>query len=175
MNIKETKKQKEMLSKAHRDFNKGLNVHAFFKINDQATGQDLVQETFMKTWKYLVRGGKIDIIKAFLYHVLNNLIIDEYRKHKATSLDELAEKGFDPHPEESESHQLFTRIDSQAAALLIQRLPETYKKIMTMRFVKDLSLEEISLITGQSKNTVAVKIHRGLSKLRILYGAPAIV
>lgn len=38
-----------------------------------------------------------------------------------------------------------------------------------MRFVQDLSLTEISLITGQSKNTVAVQVHRGLKKLRTLY------
>ncbi len=40
---------------------------------------------------------------------------------------------------------------------------------MRMRFVKTLSLKEISLITGQTKNTIAVQIHRGLEKLKILY------
>lgn len=32
-------------------------------------------------------------MKAFPYHVLNNLIVDEYRKRKTASLDDLLEKG----------------------------------------------------------------------------------
>jgi DNA-directed RNA polymerase specialized sigma24 family protein len=38
-----------------------------------------------------------------------------------------------------------------------------------MRYIQDLSLQEISLITGQSKNAVAVQIHRQLEKLKLLY------
>ena len=41
----------------------------------------------------VVKNGKIDIMKAFLYHVLNRLIIDEYRKHKTVSLDSIMENG----------------------------------------------------------------------------------
>jgi len=66
----------------------------FFKLHDHALGEGLVQETFMKPVVYLVKKGKIDLMKAFLYHVLNNLIIDEYRKHKTSSLDTMQEKGF---------------------------------------------------------------------------------
>ena len=66
---------------AHNDYEKGLNARAFFKLSNHETGEDLVQHTFMKTWIYLVKGGKIEIMKAFLYHILNNLIVDEYRKH----------------------------------------------------------------------------------------------
>jgi RNA polymerase sigma-70 factor (ECF subfamily) len=169
MAIKKMSKQEKILITAHHDFNKGLNTHAFFKVNNHATGEDLVQETFIKTWKYLVRGGEIDTMKAFLYHILNNLIIDEYRKRKSVSLDDLLEKGFEPSTDDSESKRLFDVIDGKAAALLVQRLPSMYREIIRMRFIQDLSLKEISLITGQTKNAIAVKVHRGLEKLKVLY------
>ncbi len=154
-----------MLADAHHDFEKGLNLHAYYKVSDHAVGEDLVQDTFLKTWKYLVRGGKIDMMKAFLYHVLNNLIVDQYRKHKASSLDTLLEKGFEPdYPE-----QLVNMLDGKGAMLLIAGLPETYQKVMRMRYVQDLSLTEMALITGKSKNTMAVQVHRGLEKLKVLY------
>ncbi len=106
-------------------------------------------------------------MKAFLYHILNNLIVDQYRKHKTTSLDVLLEKGVEPSA--GNSGRLFNILDGKAALLLIARLPEAYQKVMRMRYVQDLSLAEMSLITGQSKNTIAVRIHRGLEKLKVLY------
>jgi len=171
MTSKQEKDRNTVLTTAHHDFEKGLNSHAYFKVSDHAIGEDLVQETFMKTWSYLVKGGKIDVMKAFLYHVLNNLIIDQYRKHKTTSLDVLLEKGFEP-AEASEadgSSRVLNILDGKAAMLLIGHLPLAYQKVMRMKYVQDLSLQDMSLITGQSKNAMAVQLHRGLAKLKILY------
>jgi DNA-directed RNA polymerase specialized sigma24 family protein len=41
-------------------------------------------------------------------------------------------------------------------------LPEKYKKVMRMKYVQLLNLEEISLLLGQTKNATAVQLHRGL-------------
>ncbi len=164
---KQEVKRKIILTLAHQDHEKGLNTYSFFKIRDRTLSEDLVQETFLKTWKYLVKGGKIDLMKAFLYHVLNNLIVDEYRKHKTVSLDALLAKGYEQPIGHPEHH--FNTIDGKAAILLIQQLPEKYQKVMHMRYIRDLSLKEISLITGQSANATAVQLHRGIEKLKLLY------
>src|SRR3989338_2016606 len=167
MTLEQETQQRAIMTTAHYDYQKGLNAHAFFKIHDHAMGEDLVQDTFMKTWAYLVKGGKIDVMKAFLYHVLNNLIIDEYRKRKTTSLDVLLEKGYEPSIDHAEN--IFNILDGKAALLLIQRLPIKYQKVMRMRYTQSLSLKEMALITGQSKNAMAVQVHRGLGKLKLLY------
>jgi DNA-directed RNA polymerase specialized sigma24 family protein len=96
LNKKEEAMQEKM-STAYVDYAKDLNKHSFFKVHDLALSQDLVQDTFSKTWSYLVKGGEIDLMRAFLYHTLNCLIIDEYRKKKPASLDALVEQGFEPH------------------------------------------------------------------------------
>jgi len=164
---KQKNERDTIMATAYYDHKKGLNAYAFFKVHDRSTGEDLVQDTFLKTWKYLVKGGKIDLMKAFLYHILNNLIVDQYRKKKSASLDALLEEGFEPVNEESGN--LYNFIDGKAAVLLIQYLPAGYQKIMRMRYVQDLSLKEISLLTGQTRNAVAVRTHRGLEKLKLLY------
>lgn len=155
------------LSLAHNDYKKRLNAYAFAKLNDQTLSEDLVQQTFIKTWVYLVKGGKIELMKAFLYHILRNLIVDEYRKRKTVSLDAILEKGHEPKIKSAGFSADF--IDGKAAMLLINKLPEKYKKIMRMRYIQNLSLKEIHEITGQSKNTVTVQAYRGLEKLRLLY------
>ncbi len=164
---KQNIKLQGILTTAHNDFEKGLNARAFFKMSNHDLGEDLVQQTFLKTWIYLVKGGKINLMKAFLYHILNNLIIDEYRKNKPTSLDNLIEKGFEP-SEETPVH-VQNILDGKTAFLLMGRLPRMYKKVMLMKYSQDLSLKEIALLTKQSKNATAVQLHRGLEKLKILY------
>lgn len=167
--LKREEAQKEELSKAYGDFNKGLYSYAFFKVSNHEIGEDMVQETFVKTWKYLVSKGKIDGMKSFLYHILNNLIVDEYRKRKRkpTSLDTLTDGGFTPSIDNSE--ELFNTIDGKVAVLLIKKLPDIYREIVHMRYVQDLSLKEMAEITGQSENTLSVRVHRGVHKLRVLY------
>jgi RNA polymerase sigma factor (sigma-70 family) len=107
------------------------------------------------------------MMKAFLYHVLNNLVIDQYRKQKTTSLDLLAENGFELSI--NPSTRLYQFLDGKTAILLIHKLPHMYRKVMYMRYVQNLSIEEMALATGQSKNSLTVQAHRGLEKLKTLY------
>lgn len=167
MTKEEEKVNNALLTLAHRDFSKGLGLHAFYKINNKELSSDLVQETFMKTFQYLLKGGKIVLMRAFLYHVLNNLIIDEYRKKKNSSLDELLEKGYEPAVNGQDRFIDF--LDGQRAMELISVLPKNYRECMHMKYVQDLSLEEMSVLTGKTKNSLAVILHRGLEKLKALY------
>jgi RNA polymerase sigma factor (sigma-70 family) len=80
----------------------------------------------------------------------------------------MVEKGFDPSAEE-DYKRIFDILDGEAAKVLILQLPVTYQKVVRMRYVQNLSLKEMALITGQTKNTVAVQAHRGLEKLKLLY------
>lgn len=167
MTPEEEIKIRTIFTSGHQSFNRGLNLYARSKISDQLTSEDLVEDTFMKTWMYLIKGGKIDMMKSFLYHILNNLIVDEYRKHKTLSLDAtLIKSGIEP---TALDLNLSEKLDGKMIFFLLHELPEPYKKIINMRYIKDLSLTEMSLITGQTKNTIAVQVHRGLAKLKILY------
>ena len=157
------------LTVAYTDYEEGLNRYAFFKVHDKAISEDLVQDTFLKTWNFVVKGGRVHIMKAFMYHVLNRLIIDQYRKRKNTSLDTLLENGFEPSNDDSVN--IADALDGNGALLMIKRLPEMYRKIMNMKYVQNMSLGEISIITGKTRNAIAVETHRGLAKLKILYNS----
>lgn len=152
---------------AHDSFEAGLEKRALYKTNNVELGHDLVQDTFLKTLQYLQKGGRIVVMKSFLNHILNDLIIDEYRKKKSSSLDTLLEKGFEPSGDKRE--QTMDIFEGKQIVLLIPLLPKKYQTVIRLRYMKDLSLKEISLITGQSQNTVAVQAHRGLEKLKTLY------
>lgn len=156
------------LVQAYTDFAKKLNKYASFKINDQSKIEDLVQDTFMKTWLYIARGGKIKSMKAFLFNIINNLIIDEYRKKKSLSLDAMIVEGFELAPADYKENTV-DFFDGENLLLMIKKIPKHYQQALHMRYIRDLSLKEMSIITGQSNNTLSSQICRGLKKLRPLF------
>lgn len=168
MTTKELQLNQATLTMAHNAYRKGLSTYAFYKVSNHEKSDDLVQETFLKTWRYIVKGGKIELMKAFLYHVLSDLIVDDYRKHKTISLDVLPKEHFEPSFDNREC--ITDDFDGGIAISLIDSLPRKYQQIMHMKYVEDLSIDEMSTITKQSKNTVAVQVHRGLEKLKCLFG-----
>jgi len=156
-----------VLTNAHNQYYNDLRRYSVYKLSNNALSEDLVQETFLKTWKYLVEGGKIQAMRSFLYHIINNLIIDQYRKHKTVSLDALVEDGFEIGSDEQA--RIFNQHDGDTALLMVSRLPAKYRKIIYMRYKQSLSLKEMSEATGQSRNAVAVQVCRGMKKLKSLY------
>jgi DNA-directed RNA polymerase specialized sigma24 family protein len=97
------------------------------------------------------------------------ILIIEDEKTLARALElKLTRAGFEPTSAGS-TERFFNFLDGKASVLLINRLPETYRKVMYMRYVQELSIKEMSLITGQSKNSITVQAHRGLEKLKELY------
>jgi len=158
----------KIIVQAYAEFEKKLNKYSSFKINDRAKIEDLVQETFMKTWMYMDRGGKIKSMKSFLFNIINNLIIDEYRKKKSLSLDAMIIEGFDPISSDNKENSADV-FDGENLLLMIKKIPEHYQQALHMRYIRDLSLKEMSIITGQSNNTLSSQICRGLKKLRPLF------
>jgi len=152
---------------AFDDYSDAIFRHAFFKLSDRERAVELMQETFTKTWEYLEQGRKIINIRAFLYKVLNNLVIDEYRKDRKTvSLEMLVEEGFEIPSEEKLPLQ--DKLDFELALRHFSKLEEPYREVLVMRYVDNLEPKSIAEILGDSENAVSVRLHRGINKLQEL-------
>lgn len=138
--------------------------HCYFRVFDRERGKDLMQEVFMRAWEYINKGEKVLNMRAFLYRIANNLIVDESRKKKEASLDKLQEEGFDPGLDET--GKINSRIEHSRVVNTLQHLDDNYRDILVMRYMNDLSPSEIAEVTGESANTVSVRIYRGLKQLR---------
>lgn len=149
--------------------------HAFFRLSSRDRAQELTQEAFLKTWDFLRKGGDVRDFKSFLYRILNNLIIDEYRKKKSSSLDEILEDdtgAFEARMSEGSRADAETELDERMIGARIrerlEELPTMYREAVTMRFIDELSPKEIAELLGESENVISVRIHRGISKLKQL-------
>lgn len=171
-------KQEAAYLEAFTAYSDVLFRHAFFRISNRDRAYDLVQDAFLKTWDYMQGGGEVHDFKSFLYRILNNLIIDEYRKKKSSSLDEILENdtgAMEQRLSEGSVREAEDEIDEREAIEKIHaRIPElsdTYREVITMRYVDGFTPKEIASMIGISENVVSVRIHRGTHKLRELCSA----
>lgn len=164
----QTETEQDEFIQVYNTYSDAIFRHCYFRVFDRERAKELVQEAFMRTWQYLADGKEVQNIKAFLYRVANNLIIDESRKKKSLSLDQLKEDGFDPGFDEAESIQ--NKIDADSVKEVITQLDEKYRQAVLMRYVDGFSPQEISRIIGETENVVSVRIHRGLKQLIKIYG-----
>lgn len=135
-----------------------------FKISNTERAKELLQETFTKCWEYISKGNEIGNLKAFIYKTANNLIIDEYRKKSADSLDNIMEGGFEPSVDSH--HQIESYAEEENVKKAIEDLPKKYKEVVVMRFVEGLELGDIASLVGDTENAVSVRLNRAVKKLR---------
>lgn len=160
-----TSLEQEFLA-AYDQYSDAIFRHCYFRVFDRERGKDLMQEVFMRAWEYLNKGEKVLNMRAFLYRIANNLIVDESRKKKEASLDKLQEEGFDPGIDDTD--KINSRIEHSRVVNTLQHLDDNYRDILVMRYMNDLSPSEIAEVTGESANTVSVRIYRGLKQLRTM-------
>ncbi|MEK7569243.1 MAG: RNA polymerase sigma factor [Patescibacteria group bacterium] len=153
--------------KTYDQFADAIFRHCVFRVSDREKAKDIAQGSFVRLWDYMSQGKEIDNMRALLYRIANNLIIDEYRKKKVVSLDQMRdEEGFDIGFESM--HDIESRDEYEHAQALLERLPDKYREALVMRHIDGLSVKEIAHLTHESENVISVRIHRAIEKLKAL-------
>lgn len=142
--------------------------HCYYRVFDRELALDLTQECFMKTWASMADGTKIDNMKAFLYRVARNLVIDHSRKKKELSLERLMEDGFEPSARDSGARPAL-EADTVLLLARLDALEPAHRDVLTMRFLEGLGPKEIAALTGDTENAISVRLNRAMGKLRALH------
>lgn len=142
----------------------------FFKIGKKEEASDLSSLTFLKTWEYIQKTSlkKKDTLRALLYKIARNIVIDHYRENKkeSFSLDDennkidIVDEGIDIEKNASD------KFDYEVLSVKMMELKNEYREVLVMRYLNDLSLDEISQITGKKKINVRVLMHRATKALK---------
>lgn len=160
----------EEFLKAFNEQSDALFRHAFFRLSDRDRALDLTQDTFMRAWDFVRGGGDVRAPKSFLFRILNNLIIDEYRRSKSESLDAKLEANPAFEAAFAIDDQLEASIDEESllekVKSAIGELSEDYRTAVTLRYIDGFSPKEIATMIGSTENVVSVRIHRGIQKIK---------
>ena len=138
--------------------------YCYYRVFDREKAKDYVQEAYCRAWKYLAAGNEVENLRAFLYRTATNLIIDESRKKKSTSLDGLMEKGYMPKTDPRQKTEDY--FSGQELIGIVKSLDEKYRDVILMKYIDDLSTKEIAFALNETENNVYVRLSRGLEKVK---------
>lgn len=167
-NEKQMQSQQEFL-KSYELWADALFRHIHFRVFDREIAKDLLQDVFMRAWEYIASGKEIEQMRAFLYRVANNSVIDHVRKKKSVSLDELSEnEGFDP----SDNSHARIKVGGEfsQAMEVLRGLDEQTQELLVMRYLDGFGPKEIAEIISESENVVSVRLNRAIKKAQKLIG-----
>ena len=135
-----------------------LCMYALRIVEEPTASEDMVQEAFIKAWRYGENGGEIDSFPSFMYRTVRNECLLYLRGRKTMVGEEYV-------PEVSE-----TDIDTSERDAKIWRaigsLPEKCRKVFLMSKQNGLSNDEIAEEMGISIKTVKNQMTKALGRLR---------
>jgi RNA polymerase sigma-70 factor (ECF subfamily) len=143
--------------------------------------EDLLQDTYLKAYKYYERFAEGTNFKAWLFKIMKNTFINSYRKRKLqptkvafddvqegleeTLLDSLPDSSSDP-----ERFMLSGELDHEVRDALVD-LPHDYKMVVLLADLEGFAYKEIAEILEVPVGTVMSRLYRGRRMLeRTLLG-----
>jgi RNA polymerase sigma-70 factor (ECF subfamily) len=148
---------------------------AYRMTRNSQDAEDLVQETYLKAYRYYDKFTEGTNLKAWLFRILKNTFINNYRKRQSQPLQSAfddIEDAFEnqirvepgkriPNPEEDILKDVLDE-DVQRA---LDELPEDYRMVVLLADLEGFSYQEISDILEVPPGTVMSRLYRARRRL----------
>jgi len=124
---------------------------------------DLLQEIWASAYRALPKLNDAAAFRAWLFRIARDRVYREFRRARIDfhPLEERRPPGeFAAEPEASET------VDAEGVHQQIERLSAEHREALVLRFIEDMSYEEIARVTGSTLGTVRSRIHYAKRALR---------
>ncbi len=134
--------------------------------------EDLAQEVFLRIFRNLHRFRGQSSFYTWLYRITVNVFFDHNKKRKRADVrltrlqNALVDVTTVRHDGEDPYYACYNAMTREELARAIEALPESFRTVVSMREVDDLSYEEIALQTGISIGTVRSRLSRARARLK---------
>ncbi|HVF60669.1 MAG TPA: sigma-70 family RNA polymerase sigma factor [Thermoanaerobaculia bacterium] len=133
--------------------------------------EDLVQETYLKAYRYYDKFEEGTNFKAWLFKIMKNTFINNYRKRQQSpAFSDFAdiEESFESQVNEDSVRQirnpeeeLLENVLDQDVQLALDRLPPDYRMVVVLADLEGFSYKEIADILEVPVGTVMSRLYRG--------------
>jgi RNA polymerase sigma-70 factor (ECF subfamily) len=165
-------KRQEQFKKEMMPFTDMLFNYALYLSGDREQAGDLLQDTYLKAFRFFDKFEKGTNAKAWLYRIMKNTFINEYRRtQRHPEMVEFDEQlsPYQMSPSAAGMNDLRNMMESRMfddeMAGAIAALPEKFKSVVVLRDIEDMPYEEIAEVLAIPIGTVRSRLHRARSIL----------
>ena len=137
---------------------------------DEADAEDLVQDTYLRAYRFFDKFERGTSMKAWLFKILKNTFINNFKKRAKTpehvDFDQLKSSEDEPASSNNPEEELLYRIFDDELMCAIDALPEGFRLVILLSDVKGFSYKEVAEIVERPIGTVMSRLHRGRRLLR---------
>ena len=147
---------------------------AYHLTYNEEDANDLVQETYLKAYRFIESYDEGTNAKAWLFKILKNAFINEYRKRvkQPTKVD--YEEIINYHESEEESHlgsldlrqEVFQGMIGDEVTKALNALPVDFRTTVLLCDIEGFTYEEIAKIVDIPIGTVRSRLHRARNMLK---------
>lgn len=166
------KRQKEFETEAFPQKDILFNF-ALRTTGDKDDAHDLLQETFMKAFRFWDKYEKGTNIRAWLFRIMKNSYINRYRKETRepgmVDYDDVENFYNSIRDDSTDSNDLqkrmYSNMLSDEVTEALQSLPEDFRTVVILCDIEGLMYDEISEFLNCPIGTVRSRLHRGRKML----------
>ncbi|MCE1188071.1 MAG: sigma-70 family RNA polymerase sigma factor [Ignavibacteria bacterium] len=146
---------------------------AFKLTGDEDDANDLVQETFLRAFRFFDKFEKGTNCKAWLYRIMKNLYINSYKKKASGPLvvdyEEIENFYENVKPSYTEDahleKEIFDNLLDDELSGAIAALPEDFRTVIILSDIEGFTYEEIAEFVNCPVGTVRSRLHRARKML----------
>lgn len=174
-------KDKDMNGKGDRVFEEeflpqidALYTFAYHLTYNEEDANDLVQETYLKAYRFLDRYEAGTNAKAWLFRILKNAFINEYRKKskqpnrvdidEVTNIRDEEDTNYSSYLDLRE--EMFQGMMGDEVTNAINSLPVDFRAVILLCDIEGFTYEEIAKIVDIPIGTVRSRLHRARNMLK---------
>lgn len=169
-------KRKKEFEKLTLQYLDSLYGTALRLCHDEESAKDLVQETYLRAYRFYDKFHWGTNLKAWLFKILRNTYINKYKKQQKDSiLFELSD--IDPIYEEfinreavryyeNPEDSLYQKMLAEDLERALEKLPDDFKLVLILADIEELSYREIAEIVDCPIGTVMSRLHRARKMLQ---------
>lgn len=152
-----------------------LNTFAYHLTYNDADANDLVQEAFLKAYRFIDKYEVGSNAKAWLFKILKNAFINNYRKKSKQPTKVDYEEIVSYHDGENDTNyasymdlreEMFQHMMGDEVTIAINKLPVDFRTVILLCDIEGFTYEEISKIIDIPIGTVRSRLHRARNLLK---------
>lgn len=158
------------LSAIYDAYSPALYRYTYRLLGDPQAAEDIVAETFYRLLRAIsAGGGPKDHLRAYLYRVAHNLVMDLYRSNQPLAEDADLQS-LPTHSENlSPEAETIKGIEGARARQMLWLLTADQRQVIILKFYEGLTNQEVAASLEKPVGAVKSLQHRALQSLRRIY------